>query len=73
MGRSRHPDKDLEALLKEAESKGWQVTKSKRYYKIRCKCGSPTHKRTVHLTPSDPNYERNLRGWLKRTGCWEDT
>lgn len=70
MGRPRHPNKKLEDLLSEAEANGWQATRGKRYYKIRCKCG--THQRTVHITPSDPNYERNLRHWLKRTGCWED-
>lgn len=69
-GRFRTERQNLEALLKEAESKGWQVTRTRRYYKIRCGCGA--HQRTVHITPSDPNYERNLRHWLKRTGCWED-
>jgi len=72
MGRPRHPKKNLEALLAEGEAKGWEATKGKRYYKLRCKCGSPTHQRTVKLSPSDPHYERNLRHWLKRTGCWED-
>lgn len=71
MPRPRHPNKNLEALLKEAERRVWGVLKGGRYFKIRCPCGE--HQRTVHITPSDPNYERNLRGWLKRTGCWEDT
>ena len=71
MGRSRHPDKDLEKLLAEAKRKGWQVKKGKKYYTMRCSCGR--HQKTVRLTPSGPNYERNLRHWLKRTGCWEDT
>jgi hypothetical protein len=71
MARPRHPNKDLERLLQEAERKKWQVAKPKKYYKIRCPCGE--HQHTVHITPSDPNYERNLRGRLRRTGCWEDT
>jgi len=28
------------------------------------------HRKTVHLTPSDPNYVRNLRQWLERQSCW---
>ena len=70
MGRPRHPNKDLEALLREAEAKGWRATKPRKYFKVFCGCGQ--HQRTVHITPSDNDYERNLRGWLKRTGCWED-
>ncbi len=66
--RPKHQVKELEDLLKEAEDKGWTVTRRKRYFSMRCPCGK--HQRGVHLTPSDPNYERNARGWLKRTGCW---
>lgn len=68
--RPRHPNKDLERLLKDCEQRGWTVAKGKKYYEARCPCG--LHRRTVKVTPSDPNYERNARGWLKRTGCWED-
>lgn len=28
--------------------------------------------RTVHLTPSDPNYGKNLLAWLNRCACWSD-
>lgn len=66
--RPRHPEKDLEATLREAERKGWKVTKGKKYYRMRCACG--IHQRTVHVSPSDPNYRRSLVGWLNRTGCW---
>jgi hypothetical protein len=68
--RPRHPRQDLEALLREAERKGWRVTRGTRYYAMLCPCGQ--HRKTVHLTPSDPGYERNLRGLLRRATCWDD-
>lgn len=68
MSRPRHSIKELEGVLTEAEGKGWDVTKGRKYYRMRCPCGN--HQKTVHLSPSDPNYKRNLVGWLKRTGCW---
>ncbi len=49
--------------------RGWQVTKSRKYFSMRCSCGQ--HKKWVHLSPSDPRYERNLRKWLERQPCWE--
>lgn len=68
--RPRHPVKELEAVLSEAESKDWRVTKGKTgYFKLWCPCAAK-HRRSVHLTPSDPNYERNLRAWLNRLPCW---
>lgn len=69
MPRPRHPIKELEALLRHAEAHGWRAARGKKYFKIFCPCGQ--HKHTVHLTPSDPNYETNLRGYLKRRTCWE--
>ncbi len=71
MGRPRHTVKELEALLQEAESRGWRVTRDKKYFKLWCPCPGK-HRKTVHLTPSDPNYERNLRAWLKRQPCWDE-
>jgi hypothetical protein len=71
-GRSRHPVKELEAVLRDAESRRWRVTKTKTgYFKLWCPC-SGRHMKTVHLTPSDPNYERNVRKWLGRQPCWDD-
>jgi hypothetical protein len=64
------PGKELEALLKEAERKGWRVVKGSKYFKMYCPC-SDQHWTTIHLTPSDPNYERNLRGLRRRETCWE--
>jgi hypothetical protein len=68
--RPRHPVKELESVLQEAEARGWRVTKKpKGYFKLWCPCEAK-HRKTVHLTPSDPNYERNLRAWLRRQPCW---
>lgn len=72
--RPRHPDKDLERVLREAESQRngpWRVDRGKGYYRMWCPCPAK-HKKTVRLTPSDPRYERNLRAWLRRETCWEE-
>ena len=53
MGRPRHPRKELEALLKEAETKAWRVVKGSKYFKMSCPC-SDEHWTTVHLTPLGP-------------------
>lgn len=66
---SRH-DKDIEPVLEAARSQDWKVTRGKRYYKIWCPCPAK-HWKTVHLSPSDPNYVRNLLGQLRRKTCWK--
>lgn len=68
--RQRHPKKDLEKILQLAEAHGWRCSRGKGYYRCLCPCGK--HKRTVVLTPSDPNYAKNVVGWFKRQPCWED-
>jgi hypothetical protein len=70
-GRPTHTDKDLERLLKWSEDQGWRVEKGSKYYKMYCPC-STKHLKSVHLTPSDPNYLKNLKGALRRMGCWEE-
>ena len=67
--RPKHRRQDLEKILVAAEAHGWVVTKGKNYFKLKCSCGD--HLRSCHLTPSDPNYGRNLLGWLRRT-CWKE-
>lgn len=68
-GRPRHPDKDVEKFLRTAEDKHlWTFTKGKKYFKGKCPCG--LHLKTVHLTPSDPNYLTNLKHNLARLECW---
>jgi hypothetical protein len=69
--RPRHPDKDLEKVLKAAEQQGWTVTKRPRgYFKIYCPCADK-HLKTVHLTPGSA-YLRNLLGELRRNTCWKE-
>lgn len=37
---------------------------------MRCPCGK--HAKWVALTPSNPNYARNLESWLRRQACWKE-
>jgi len=67
-GRPRHPKKELESLLAEAEGKGWRVTRGNGYYMMLCPCGR--HRKTVKLSPSNPRYERECRNQLGRATCW---
>jgi hypothetical protein len=69
--RPKHPDKDLEPVLKEAESQNWIVTKGKKYFKMKCPCPDK-HSKTVHLSPSDPKYRKNLLAQLLRATCWKE-
>ncbi|GAA2204929.1 hypothetical protein GCM10009850_006170 [Nonomuraea monospora] len=70
MVRPRHPIKELEEVLAAAERKGWSVSKGKKYYSMKCPCGS--HMKTVKCTPSGNNYRRNLLAQLGRVTCWND-
>lgn len=70
MGRPKHQRKELEAVLKSAESQNWTVSKAK-YFKMRCPCPEQ-HTKTVHLTPSNPKYLKNLLGQLVRATCWKE-
>ena len=67
--RPKHPRKELETIIREAEARGWGVTKGKGYFRMLCPCGQ--HKKWVALTPSDPRYGTNLGKWLARQSCWE--
>lgn len=69
MERRRHPSKDIEAVLVDAEVHGWNVIPTTKYWKLRCTCPD-RHQRWVHLTPSNPNYVKNLASWIKRQSCW---
>lgn len=57
-------------MLKEAERQGWRVERGRKYFKMYCPCEKKC-KKTVHLTPTDRNYVRNLLGQLRRATCWE--
>lgn len=68
--RPKHPNRDLEALLSRMEDKGWTISKRPRgYYKAKCPCDDK-HMKTVHVTPSNPNYQKNLEAQLRRSTCW---
>jgi hypothetical protein len=68
-GRPRHPDKDIEKFLQLAERRhGWKFSKGKKYFQGKCPCGK--HLKTVHLSPSDPNYLKNLKHKLAGLDCW---
>lgn len=66
MARPRHPNKDLERVLRDLEDEGWRVER-RRYFVAFCPCGE--HMKTIHLTPSSSGYERNLRAWIQRCPC----
>ena len=68
--RPKHPRRDLEFLLREAERQGWRISGGgNKYFKIKCPCAEK-HLKIVHLIPSE-NYSKNLRRWLARRTCWE--
>lgn len=67
--RPKHPDKDLEKVLRDGEKQGWIVNKRGRYFKMYCPCG--IHIKTVHITPHK-NYKQNLLSQLRSQTCWED-
>ena len=62
MSRPKHPNKELEAILRSLEGQGWRVTRGGGYYKAYC---PPPHARcvkTVKLTPSGPRYALTCEG-----------
>ena len=67
--RLRHPDKDIEAVLTQAEAHGWTFLPGKKYWKGRCGCGD--HLKSVHKTPSSGYYANHLVQWFRRT-CWPE-
>jgi hypothetical protein len=69
--RPKHPNKDLEALLRYAEAQKWRADKPGAYFRLLCPKTCKQHQRRIHLTPSDPNYELNARKWLERQPCWK--
>ncbi|GAA0739246.1 hypothetical protein GCM10010199_62990 [Dactylosporangium roseum] len=72
MLRKRHRVKELEAVLKQAEGKGWIVTGGgDRYFKMKCPCPRKCMK-MVNCTPSGANYTRNLIDQLGRATCWKE-
>jgi len=68
--RPKHPKKDIEALMREAEDRGWVFERGNGYYKGKCGCEGK-HIKTIHLSPSNPRYVLNAQKWFERT-CWKD-
>ncbi len=67
----KHPDKDLREVTDRADEQGWEVSRGKGYFMMKCPCPAK-HKKTVKLSPSNPRYRRELLGWLRRSSCWEE-
>lgn len=65
----KHPKKELDAVLGEYADARWRIERAKGYYRVYCPCGK--HMRSIHLSPSDPNYVKNALGWLYRQPCYE--
>lgn len=66
---TKHSKKDIEAVLGEFHEAGWTIVDPRRkYYRVLCPCGA--HSRSIHISPSDPNYVRNALQWLYRQTCY---
>lgn len=68
-GRPKHQTKEFEALLREAEAKGWRILKAKGYFKCLCPCADKD-KLSVALTPSGARTLKNTQMKFRRTSCW---
>ena len=40
------------------------------YFQALCACGKRHAKWSIHLTPSNPNYAKDLQAWFRRQECW---
>ena len=70
MARDRHREHEYESLLREAEGRGWRVSRGKGYFKCYCPCVEKHHVRVV-LTPSGIRTLMNTRKNFERASCWE--
>lgn len=68
MARARHPTKEIEKVMADAELHGWVFGLGSKYWKGKCACGQ--HMKTVKSTPSGGNYTINLARWFQRQPCW---
>lgn len=66
----KHQKKDLEVVLELLHRHGYKILDPPKYYTVRCPCGQ--HQRQVHLTPSSPNYGKEVIKWARRKDCWRD-
>jgi hypothetical protein len=63
-------DKDIKDVVDEISRHGWTEVAGKNYRKFRCPCGR--HMKTIHKSPSNPNYFKNLMAWFRRQECWQE-
>lgn len=68
--RPKHPNKDIESVIRDAEEEGWEFSKGKKYFRAACPCGG--HLKWIHLTPSGSRYVTNLVAWFERQPCWKE-
>ncbi|SCX03196.1 hypothetical protein SAMN05216534_0092 [Candidatus Aquiluna sp. UB-MaderosW2red] len=66
----KHPNKDLEKLMRELDLANWIVVKRKKYYRAECPCGQ--HAKMIHMTPSSAYYVNQLRQFLRNRTCYEN-
>jgi len=78
MARSRHPNKEIEAALQYAESKGWRVVQTKRGHRwgaIYCprRARGACHA-SVYSTPGNPRKHATwLRSVVNSCRCFDST
>lgn len=71
VARDRHPKQDYESLLREAEQRGWRITRGKGYFRCLCPCADKHWVRVV-LTPSGSRTLLNTRKDFERCSCWKE-
>jgi hypothetical protein len=59
-------------LQEDANRQGWEFTDKGRYGKLKCPCPERHIRLSVHHSPSNPNYWKELRAWLVRHTCWRE-
>ncbi len=64
----KHPNKDLEKVLRVFDRHGYTIKDPPTYYTLRCPCGQ--HQRQLHLTPSSPYHGNHALKWAMRLSCW---
>ena len=57
---------DFRDTIRWLEERGWEIDMERKGYPLaRCPCGQ--HLKTIHRTPSNPAYWKNLRKHVERT------
>lgn len=68
LDRPKHPKREGEDLLREAETRGCTITRGKGYFKMKCPCGDDML--TIHLTPQRGHFRAKLR-LMQKWSCWD--